>query len=197
MTDVNKVFDARRRLLRSLAASGGVAVTASSLPNKWAKPVADSVLLSAHAQTTDRGVPGCDDGWINGDAESTGGETYVGDTATRCACEDLVRISEPTADGATWGPSDGSCYAEFGWALPAYITKQLSVTDCDSGWDTGDAASTGGETNVGNTGTRCACDELVRTEEPSADGATWAPGNGSCYAEFGWEPPAYITKQLN
>ncbi len=52
MTDELKTLSARRKLLKSLVAGGGAAVTANSLPDKWAKPVVDSVLLPAHAQTT-------------------------------------------------------------------------------------------------------------------------------------------------
>ncbi len=44
--------ESRRRLLKQLAAGGGVAVTAKSLPEQWTKPVVDSVLLPTYAQTT-------------------------------------------------------------------------------------------------------------------------------------------------
>ena len=44
--------ESRRRLLKQLAAGGGVAVTAKSLPESWTKPVVNSVLLPAHARTT-------------------------------------------------------------------------------------------------------------------------------------------------
>ncbi len=47
-----KTSNARRKLLKSLATGGGVALTAKSLPEKWAKPVVDSVILPVHAQTT-------------------------------------------------------------------------------------------------------------------------------------------------
>jgi len=41
----------RRRLLQSLAA-GGAAVTVKALPEKWTRPVLDTTLVPAHAQTT-------------------------------------------------------------------------------------------------------------------------------------------------
>lgn len=42
----------RRKLLRTLAAGSGVVLTGTSLPDKWSRPVVDSVVLPAHAQTT-------------------------------------------------------------------------------------------------------------------------------------------------
>ena len=47
-----KSNEGRRRLIKKLAIGGGVATTASSMPTKWVKPVLDSVILPAHAQTT-------------------------------------------------------------------------------------------------------------------------------------------------
>ncbi|MFT5114595.1 MAG: hypothetical protein ACI8P9_003933 [Parasphingorhabdus sp.] len=41
---------ARRRLMKSVTASG---VGLSILPKSWGKPLVDSVVLPAHAQTTD------------------------------------------------------------------------------------------------------------------------------------------------
>ncbi|MDA9981506.1 twin-arginine translocation signal domain-containing protein [Gammaproteobacteria bacterium] len=41
--------DARRRLIKSLAAGGGVLTTGAMVPNTWVKPVVDSVIMPAHA----------------------------------------------------------------------------------------------------------------------------------------------------
>jgi len=43
--------NARRRLLKSVAASGA-AVTVKALPDKWAKPMLETTMLPAHAQAT-------------------------------------------------------------------------------------------------------------------------------------------------
>lgn len=50
--DSSKKNEARRRLLRSLTASGGVMATSALLPREWVSPIVKSVILPAHAQTT-------------------------------------------------------------------------------------------------------------------------------------------------
>ena len=42
----------RRKLLKSIAAGSGAIVAGKSLPESWSKPVVDSVILPAHAQTS-------------------------------------------------------------------------------------------------------------------------------------------------
>ena len=42
----------RRKLLKSIAAGSGAIVAGKSLPDSWSKPVVDSVMLPAHAQTS-------------------------------------------------------------------------------------------------------------------------------------------------
>ena len=42
----------RRKLLKSIAAGSGAVIAGKSLPEKWVKPAVDSVLLPAHAQTS-------------------------------------------------------------------------------------------------------------------------------------------------
>jgi hypothetical protein len=42
----------RRMLLRSLAVGGGAVVAGQSMPAQWARPVVDSVVLPAHAETS-------------------------------------------------------------------------------------------------------------------------------------------------
>ena len=43
---------ARRKLLKSLAAGGGVVVATKVIPTQWSKPVIDSLLLPAHANAS-------------------------------------------------------------------------------------------------------------------------------------------------
>jgi hypothetical protein len=42
----------RRNLLKSIAAGSGAVIAGKSLPESWSKPVVDSVMLPAHAQTS-------------------------------------------------------------------------------------------------------------------------------------------------
>ncbi len=51
MTD-KKSNDSRRKLLKSIAAGSGAVVAGKSMPESWSKPVIDSVMLPAHAETT-------------------------------------------------------------------------------------------------------------------------------------------------
>ncbi len=43
----------RRKLLKTVAISGGVIGATQSMPEKWLKPVVDSVILPSHATTSD------------------------------------------------------------------------------------------------------------------------------------------------
>jgi hypothetical protein len=53
MSDNNeKKSISRRKLLKSLAASGGAVIAGKSLPESWSRPVVDSVMLPAHALTS-------------------------------------------------------------------------------------------------------------------------------------------------
>ena len=43
---------ARRKLLKTIVSGGGAIVAGKSLPENWTKPVVDSVMLPAHAETS-------------------------------------------------------------------------------------------------------------------------------------------------
>lgn len=58
MTTSRKTRDARRHLLKSLVAGGGVMATGKLLPDHWSAPVVESVVLPAHAQTTTGAIDG-------------------------------------------------------------------------------------------------------------------------------------------
>lgn len=51
MTD-KKSCENRRKLLKSIAAGSGAIVAGKSLPESWSRPVIDSIVLPAHAQTS-------------------------------------------------------------------------------------------------------------------------------------------------
>ena len=47
-----KSNERRRKLLKSVAAGSGAIIAGKSLPESWARPIVDSVILPAHALTT-------------------------------------------------------------------------------------------------------------------------------------------------
>ena len=49
---IKKSSESRRKLLKSIAAGSGAIVAGKSLPENWSRPVVDSVMLPAHAQTS-------------------------------------------------------------------------------------------------------------------------------------------------
>ncbi len=52
-----KAADSRRKLFKSIAAGSGAVVAGKALPESWTKPVVDSVMLTAHAETTGEETP--------------------------------------------------------------------------------------------------------------------------------------------
>lgn len=52
MSEEKNSKESRRKLLKSLAAGSGVVIAGKSLPASWSRPVVDSVMLPAHAQTS-------------------------------------------------------------------------------------------------------------------------------------------------
>lgn len=101
-------------------------VMAVVAPTVWVKPVVDSVLLPAHAITS------CDEsGWLVGDFD--GRSAFLGQTTTRCECEELAiatgDVSGSPIIGATWGALTGN--------NPGECHSQHSTGSCivtDSSW---------------------------------------------------------------
>ena len=54
MTD-KKSSESRRKLLKTIAAGSGAVIAGKSLPEDWTKPIVNSVILPAHAQTSPSG----------------------------------------------------------------------------------------------------------------------------------------------
>ena len=64
-----KSNESRRKLLKSIAAGSGAIVAGKSLPESWSRPVVDSVMLPAHAQTSQVAL-----NYTSTDSVVTGGE---------------------------------------------------------------------------------------------------------------------------
>lgn len=47
-----KSIESRRNLIKSIAVGSGAIITGNSVPESWSRPVVNSVLLPAHAQTS-------------------------------------------------------------------------------------------------------------------------------------------------
>ena len=81
---------ARRRLLQALA--GGSVIT-TSLPDTWSRPVVDSVLLPAHAQTTENG-----DDTVTTDACTSTSTIAFGGRITEGDLRHRIYVEVPTPD---------------------------------------------------------------------------------------------------
>ncbi len=108
---------ARRLVLKTLAAGGGVVVAGKTLPQSWYKPVVETVVLPAHAQTS-----GCEATFIRAISPGTENNNrlrYVlivddsDDVLARCCCggsdDIVVEVSSlPAGVYQIFGDSDGS-----------------------------------------------------------------------------------------
>jgi hypothetical protein len=65
--------ESRRRLLKLIAAGGGIFTTAKALPENWTRPVVDAVLLPAHAVSSPT-CPDCEESYCS---EITGVPVFV------------------------------------------------------------------------------------------------------------------------
>jgi len=107
----------RRRLLKKLAAGSGALGAVSALPEKWRKPVVDSVILPAHAATTT--APASCNGKIAGSWS----------------------VSAHSANGVvnfttTYVLSNNGTYTESGIAAGTWSLSGNTVTLTSSGGDT-------------------------------------------------------------
>lgn len=83
IADANNTAN-RRRLVQALILASG-AGAARSLPDQWARPVIDSVMLPAHAQTSTEGFNytcSIEDFRVDYSASKTGSETEIAGTYT-------------------------------------------------------------------------------------------------------------------
>lgn len=86
----------RRKLLKSIAAGSGAIVAGKSLPESWSRPLVDSVILPAHAQTS----PTTPAPFAIGDTGPGGGIVFY--------------ITNGGLNGLEAAPSDQSTSAQWG-----------------------------------------------------------------------------------
>ena len=154
-------------------------------------------------------------GWISGDgfgSDST--DVLVGQATSYDNCIQLVKESEPDANGATVVEGGvGSCWAEFNMEIGQHIDttsfetiifedddySSIYGTEYDEStgfganlshlWSQGDGSGPNSqEFYVGHATSYQNCIDLVRNEHPSANGATVVEGGvGACWAEINME----------
>jgi len=153
-----------------------------------------------YAEYNQNGVGGDHNNWMNcpvapvpsgcQNGDGTGGpEKYLTNTNTMQECRDFVAQNQPSANGATWGPDNKYCYAEW---VQSGVHFSLGWMNCPvsalpAGCVNGDGTG-GGQKQVSGHGSQpniMACVAYVRQMQPSANGATWSPQTMECYAEFG------------
>jgi hypothetical protein len=141
-----KSNESRRKLLKSIAAGSGAVIAGKSLPENWSRPVVDSVMLPAHAETS---PPPCD---ISGDwgdqADNTftlpvNGSNVTGiwnSPSTRPAFSGVLSDGGCTVmmtfpdDGLYRGTMDGPCRIQ--WS----VVNQPDVVDPNNYWLKDDCA---------------------------------------------------------
>jgi hypothetical protein len=106
----------RRKVLKSIARGGGAVAAAKALPERWLKPVVESVLLPAHAQTS-----GCASGITASSSGSVNSfsrivvivDVETGELVARCSADsgfDINAVASSLAPGNYYvlGDSEGS-----------------------------------------------------------------------------------------
>ena len=172
----NKSKDSRRKVLKSIAAGSGAFVAGKSLPDSWSRPVVDSVILPAHAQTSPAS-PGCS-------TEFAG--TYDGTaTATVERCGDVIDPITPPltvvigADCSVSVSYTGNrAYTGTGTIVGDAFSVAISRTeDCTApaGQNAGTGTVTGTVTGTQISGTAvfggpCICGTPILTNYTSDDG---------------------------
>ena len=137
--------------------------------------------------------------WLGGDGIG-GTEELLSDQPSPEACAELVRTTRPEANGASFAGQ--KCYAEFGMTgvsttgdATYYVTAEFADPPTTSEtFQTGDGTGTS-ELLLGTAADAQACAALVKSERPSANGATYQQFSDpdaspvrthqACFAEYG------------
>ena len=106
-----KSDDRRRKLLKTIAAGSGLIAAGKSLPDSWSRPVVDSIMLPAHAQTSGRIFTGSGNVVIEGKSNSD----------TRFAALTDTLIPEAHAQAMVF-PEYAGCAIEVDGGFDVWIT---------------------------------------------------------------------------
>jgi len=101
----------RRKLLKSIAAGSGAVIAGKSLPESWSKPVVDSVMLPAHAQTSPSPCTPCLVAALYGEGSGCSGITVD------VAIDGTVTVDTPSLDSPqtdTVDPCAGGAFSVTG-----------------------------------------------------------------------------------
>lgn len=142
--DNTKLAKSRRQLLKASVAGTGALVAGKSLPDQWSRPVVDSVMLPAHAQTSLAGVGG---GLMLSLENGVSADEFIFDSLIPSAnagalpSESMV-TAECCCSGGDDTPVDVKALVEFVWEIPAGegFDEGLEETPCtirDVGYFTG------------------------------------------------------------
>lgn len=86
---ISRQSDKRRKILKNTAIATGAVAASKLVPSDWSKPVVDSVLLPAHAQTSEVVELGSIEGvWVIGD-DAPGGTAGINNGLTLGSAGDL------------------------------------------------------------------------------------------------------------
>jgi hypothetical protein len=138
--NASKPDGSRRRALRRLGAGGVAASAAAALPAAWTRPVVESVMLPAHAQTS--GIPDGDFGlqlaitrWIDWLVPKAHAIVVCGNPVSGCATlrDGIVAISLNFVDSGNVGCYSGSAGigGSFNLALVAGTEDEQVCNDVE------------------------------------------------------------------
>lgn len=122
--DIARRSRERRRLLKGLAVGGGLVGGSLPVPERWTRPILESVVLPAHAQVTGR--LSCSAGSLTVDNSDTGGHiAIIYNGASSCSL--LALAGDLNQGGDSGNPdeillldSDGDPVTDFDLQGPSY-----------------------------------------------------------------------------